>query len=229
MLAALENELKTGGNQLNLANLLTKIDDIRSQRLTPENLTRAKLLHDRVGALIKERQAKAIEQDFTTLKSDVQKLIDAHNYEPALARIAAFPAKDHPTISDRISGLRSDITRARDSYLSSLRSKIQLATSQRNLAKLKELRDQLPEALLGTDAESDITKAIQALEDQRVSEQVAIVQRRAFHSGRELLAHPPHHRSKQRGLAGEVVVQRRLGHGRALGNGVHADRAVALS
>jgi predicted Ser/Thr protein kinase len=175
-LASLEDELRAGGEQLNLSTLLAKIDEVRAQRLSPENLTRAKLLHERVGALIKERQAKAMEQGFTALRSDVQKLVDAHNYESALARIAAFPAKDHPDISDRVTSLRTDVTRTRDNYLSSLKSKVQLATSQRNLVKLKELRDQLPEALLGTEAESEIGKAIQTLEDQRVLEQAGIVQ-----------------------------------------------------
>jgi hypothetical protein len=60
--------------------------------------------------------------------------------------------------------------------LANLKQRIQLAASQKNLTKLKDLRDQLPEALLGTDAESDITKAIQTIEDQRQGEQAVIVQ-----------------------------------------------------
>lgn len=183
-LTSLEEDLKNGGERVNLASLLAKIDELRAERLSPENLTRAKLLHERVGALIKERQAKAVEQDFTALRSDVQKLTEVHSYEAALARIAAFPAKDHPAISDRVAALRNDVTRTRDSYLANLKSRIQLATTQRNLTKLKELRDQLPEALLGTEAESEITKAIQAIEDQRVSEQAAIVQSAATALGK---------------------------------------------
>jgi Protein kinase domain/Inner membrane component of T3SS, cytoplasmic domain len=173
-LSSLEQELNSG--KADLSRLLAQIDDLRAQKLSPVNLTRAKMLHDKIGALIRERQNKAVEEDFTALKADIQKFTDAHNYDSALKRIDAFPAKTHATVVTRVNTLRDDVTKSRDSYLGNLRQKIQLAAAQKNLPKLKELRDQLPEALLGTDAESDITKAIQVIEDQRQAEQAVIVQ-----------------------------------------------------
>lgn len=173
-LTSLEQELNSGTG--NLSRLLAQIDELRGQKLSPENLTRAKMLHDKIGAQLKDRQNKAIEQDFADLKSVAQKFSDSHDYAAALKRIEAFTHKDHPTVTSRLDSLRDDTTRARDSYLANLRQKVQLAASQKNLTRLKELRDQLPEPLLGTDAESDITKAIQVIEDQRQAEQAVIVQ-----------------------------------------------------
>jgi len=175
-LTSLEERVKTAGETADLSPLLATIDELRAQKLTGENLTRAKMLHDHIGALIKQRHVKAVEQDFATLKVEVQKLIADHNYDLALKRLDAFPAKDDPAINGRPEALRDDVTKARDSFLASLRQKIQLASNQRNLTRLKELRDQLPPALLGTDAESDITKAIQTIEDQQQAEQLAVVQ-----------------------------------------------------
>ncbi|HEX3131979.1 MAG TPA: FHA domain-containing serine/threonine-protein kinase, partial [Planctomycetota bacterium] len=175
-LTSLEERVKSAGETADLSPLLATIDELRAQKLTGENLTRAKLLHEKIGALIKQRHVKAVEQDFATLKVDVQKLLADHNYDLALKRLDAFAAKDDPAINGRPEVLRDDVTKARDSYLGSLKQKITFASSQRNLPKLKELRDQLPPALLGTDAETDITKAIQAIEDQQQAEQQTIVQ-----------------------------------------------------
>ena len=187
-LNSLEERLRSGGEQIDLSALLATIDELKAQKLGPDNLTRAKLLQERIGNLLKQRHAKAVEQDFTNLKSEVQKLIADHNYELALTRLGAFPAKDDPAIAGRADSLRDDITKARDSFLGSLRQKIQFALSQRNLAKLKELRDQLPPALLGTDAEGDITKAIRTIEDQQQGEQQVVVQSAAVALGKWDLA-----------------------------------------
>lgn len=176
VLTTLELQLKTSTDQVDLSLMLKQIDEMRAHKLSQENLTRAKMLHEKVGALIKERQAKAIEEDFAALKTDTQKFVTAHDYDSALKRIDAFPAKANPTVASRVTALNDDVTKARDSYLANLRQRIQLAANQKNLIKLKELRDQLPEPLLGTDAETDITKAIQAIEDQRQAEQAVIVQ-----------------------------------------------------
>ncbi|MBA3700487.1 MAG: protein kinase [Planctomycetes bacterium] len=173
-LTSLETDVKSG--KADLSRVLTTIDELRVQKLSPENLNRAKLLQAHIETLIKQRQNQAIEQDFAMLKADVQTFIGAHDYATALKRIEAFPAKTHATVVVRVNTLSDDVTKARDSYLGNLRQRIQLAANQKNLAKLKELRDQLPEALLGTDAESDITKAIAAIEDQRQAEQAVIVQ-----------------------------------------------------
>ncbi len=175
-LTSLEEQLKAKTEPVDLSGLLGQIEDLKEQKLSPENLTRAKLLQERIGVLLKQRQAKAIEQDFATLKAEVQKLMADHNYELALTRLGAFAAKDDPAIAGRAESLRDDITKARDGFLSNLRQKIQFALNQRNLTKLKEMRDQLPPAQLGTDAESDLAKAIRTIEDQQQGEHLLVVQ-----------------------------------------------------
>jgi hypothetical protein len=179
-LTSLENRLRTGGESLDLSSMLTQIDELRAQNLASENLARANALHERIGATIKERQARAFEQDFATLKNDVQNLMTDHNYELALKRLDAFPAKNDPNLTGKLDSLRQDVVRARDAFFANLKRNIEYAVGQKNLAKLKELRDGLPASLLGTDAETRITKEIQAIEEQQQIEQSARVQTAAI-------------------------------------------------
>jgi hypothetical protein len=178
-LTSLEERLRTGGDQLDLDALRTQVEELRGQKLTGENLTRSTLLLDRIGDLLKQRHSRAVEQDFSTLRLEVQKLVGDHNYALALQRLQAFPAKDDAVVRAKVANLNDDIGKARDSYLASLRQRIQFASNQKNLTRLKELRDQLPPALLGTEAEADIGKAIQAIEDQQSAEHLAVVQQAA--------------------------------------------------
>jgi serine/threonine protein kinase len=178
-LASLEDRLKTGDEQADLSALLAQIDELRTQKLSDRNKIRAKALSERIDATLKQRQTRTIEQNFATLRTEIEKLRDEHNYELALQRLAAFAAKDDPAITGKLASLGDDITKARDAYLSNLKQRIKFALTQEDLVKLKELRDQLPPALLGTDIETEITKAMQTIESKKQDEQLVIVKNAA--------------------------------------------------
>jgi hypothetical protein len=183
-LTSLEERLRNGGEQLDLNAMRAQVEELRAQRLSNENRIRAKQLLDRIGELLNQRHVKAVEQDFSTLRTEVQKLVNEYNFELALQRLNAFPAKDDPLVSAKVTALTDDVTRAKSSYLTSLRLKMQNAINQKQIAKLKELRDQLPAPLLGTAAETDITAAIQGIEAEQQSAQQAIVSQAALELSR---------------------------------------------
>ena len=178
-LSALEDQLKTAGAALNLDALRTQIEELRGQGLNGENATRAKLLLERVGQQLETRRIAALEQDFTALKLEVAKLLEDHNYQLALKRVEAFRAKDDPAVKTRVTQLGDDAGRARDSYFSNLRQKIGFASAQKNLTRLKEIRDQLPPAVLGSEIEQEVNTAIKTIEDSQQAQHVALVQQAA--------------------------------------------------
>ncbi len=174
-LASLEDRLKTGDEHADLSVLLAQINELHTQKLSDRNKIRAKVLSERVAATLKQRQERTLEQSFATLRTEVEKLRDEHNYDLALQRLSAFAAKDDPAITGKLATLGDDLTKARDTYLSNLKQRIKFALAQDDLVKLKNLRDQLPAALLGTGTEAEITKAMQTIESKKQDEQFLIV------------------------------------------------------
>lgn len=182
-LTALEDRLKKVGEKAgqqagepgDLSPLLAQIEELRSQKLNEKNKVRAKALYDRIDETLKLRLTQAIEQNFTMLRSELGKLRDEHNYELALDRLDTFKDNKHPTIVGKADALRNDITRARDAYLNGIKRRMDTAAISKDLAKLKELRNQLPPALLGTETENGIAKAIELIENERQGEQRLVI------------------------------------------------------
>ena len=165
-LAALDQKLKGPTEQLDLNALRQSLEDLMAEKLQDANQAHAKALLDRIGTLLQHRKDQATEQDFATLKVEVLKLLDEHNFDLGLKRIDAFKDKDEAVIKERSATLRDEVQKARDSYLGSLHNRVQLAAAQKNAAQLKELRDQLPPALIGTPSETEINDAIKVIEDE---------------------------------------------------------------
>ncbi len=178
-LNALETRLRNSGDGLDLDALRAQVEELQTQRLSKENHTRSTQLLTKIGDLLQLRHAKALENDYATLRTEVQKLVNEYNFDLALQRLEAFPAKAEPQVANKVGSLFDDVTRAKTSYHTNLRLKIQTASNQKSIAKLKELRDKLPAPLLGTQAETDINTAIQAIENEQQAEQMAIVKQAA--------------------------------------------------
>jgi serine/threonine protein kinase len=174
-LNALEERVRSGSEQLDLAAVREQVEELRDQITNTEHRNRARVLIEKIGELQQERRLKALELDVQTLRTDVTKLTAEYNFDLALKRLQAFPHKDDIVVAGKVQDLKEDVTRSKNNFFSSLKIKIQSATSQKNTAKLKELREQLPPALLGTDAENDINRAIRSVEDDQQNTQRAII------------------------------------------------------
>ncbi len=174
-LTALEDRLKKSEEQGDLSPLLAQIEELRTQKLNDKNKIRAKFLYERIDEALKLRLIQTIEQNFTTLRAELEKLSSEHNYELALDRLDKFKDHKHPTIVGKANTLRDDINKARETYLNNIKRRMDMAVIGKDLAKLKELRNQLPPAFLGTDTENGIAKAIEAIEGERHGEQVVVI------------------------------------------------------
>jgi serine/threonine protein kinase len=174
-LSALEERLRSGSDQLDLAALREQVEELRGQLQITDQRNRARLLIEKIGTLQQERRLIVLEQSFQTLRSEVTKLASEHNYELAVQRIQAFAHKDEIQLSSKVQTLKDEVARTKSNYLSGLKLKIQNASAQKSLTKLKELRDQLPAPLLGSEAENDIAKAIKTIEDQQQTDQLAVI------------------------------------------------------
>jgi hypothetical protein len=174
-LGALEERLKAGNEQLDLNALRQQVEELMGEKHQEANQARAKALIEHIGVALQRRKDQAVEQDFAAHKVEIQKLVDEHNYELALKRMESFKDKDEAVVKERIASLRDEVQKARDTYLGNLHSRVQVATKVKNSAQLKELRDQLPPALIGTASEQEINDALKGIEDEVATQQQQVV------------------------------------------------------
>ncbi len=174
-LAALEERLKSGNEQLDLNALRQQVEELMGQKLQDANQARAKALIERIGVALQRRKDQAVEQDYAAHKVEIQKLLDEHNYELALKRMESFKDKDEGVVKDRLASLRDEVQKARDAFLGNLHTRVQGAVALKNSAQLKELRDQLPPALIGTASEQEINDALKTIEDEIAAQQQLVV------------------------------------------------------
>jgi hypothetical protein len=127
--------------------------------------------YDKVAAEIASRlkaaqQAQAA-QAVEDLSVEVNRLTEARNYPLALQRIeAALRGTTGPTRT-QLTELKNKIEDERDKFIASIQLKFESYRKIKDEARLRELREKLPESLLGSDLEKEIAAAIQVLADAR--------------------------------------------------------------
>lgn len=172
-LVKFEEMLRQPSAQLDLPGIKTRLTQIQEADTDGALAVRISDLLGIHSGIEKQLRSGAALQEFQRLRTDVTKLSDERNFELALTRLDGFAAKDDPKVKDRWSEFRSEITRAQESFTSSLKARIQRAVTLRSIAQLKDIRDQLPAPYLNSDFAKDIDKAIASLEN----EQLAAIQR----------------------------------------------------
>jgi len=179
-LAGIEEQLKGNPEQINLDVLRQQVDELMGDKLGKEDKEHAMLLKNRIAAMMQTKNDLAVEQDYTSLKAEVVKLIADHNYDIARNRLDTFKHKDKSLVKDRVATLHADIEREKDSYLANLKSQIAFAKAAKDIRRLKELDAQLPPPLIKTDIETEITSAITALEADVSSHQQEVLAQAAL-------------------------------------------------
>ncbi|MBA3938488.1 MAG: hypothetical protein H0X38_13600, partial [Planctomycetes bacterium] len=176
-LSMLEDKLRSGGASLDLGALGGQVDQLIGQAPAKPLLDRARVLRSRIADLVQARATADLERDLSELRGQVLKLDEDHDYESALKRVEAFRGKDEPAVKDKVASLHDVVTKARDSYLTALHDRIQLAVAGRNLQRLKELSEQLPPALLDSDLDKELKMAIKSIESDIQTQQQAVLTR----------------------------------------------------
>jgi hypothetical protein len=174
-LGDLEAQLSRDGDKADTNALRQSVDKITDENIDPDNLDRAKALMAKIEALVQKRRTQGVLAAFETLKKDVAKLADDHDYDNALARLDAFKDRRDPAVKVDFDKLRAQTDRAKNEYLSDLTAKIRDAAASKDAVRLKQIRDSLPPALLGSASEAEIVKALKAIDDDKQKEYLGVV------------------------------------------------------
>jgi serine/threonine protein kinase len=182
-LAALDAQLTQDGDKADADAILRKLNTI-SKDLDADGKERAKGVRDRLAKLMERRHTDQVQAGFAALGEDVSKLQSDRDYDNALKRLDGFKDRKEPSVAADFDKLRAAVDQARTAYLDDLHQKIQLLASAKDAKGLKDLRDGLPRAQLGTSVEQDILAAIKTLDDQEQARYAAVVAT----AGKDLMA-----------------------------------------
>jgi serine/threonine protein kinase len=182
-LAALDAQLTQDGDKADVDAIGRKLGSI-TKDLDAEGKDRAKALRDRLSKIGDLRHADQVQNSFADLSRDVQKLEDDRDYANALQRLDGYTYRKDPAVQADFDKLRTSVDQAGKAYLDDLHQHIQMLVGAKDAKGLKDLRDSLPRAQLGTPAEHDILTAIKNLNDTQQAEFNALV----VQAGKDLAA-----------------------------------------
>jgi serine/threonine-protein kinase len=164
---ALSERLRREDATVDARDLGAQLGDIATRQLTPGNRQKVDELRGRLEDVLRRRRAIADHAAWGEVEAEGHRLIAERNWDLALRRIDAFKAKDEPAIAPKVLRLRGEIAADRKQFLDGLEEKMQAAVAQKNVQRLRELREGLPNALLGGEIENRLGAAIVGLEEQQ--------------------------------------------------------------
>jgi len=169
ILLDLENRARSEGERADLGALIKAVEAVIAGNPTQVNRDRAERLRVRLTALLADRRKTQLDQAYSTLRNEVDKLSNEKNFDLALARIAAFPHRDHKDYAAKVATLRDDVTKAKERLLTELKDRITNYAQRKDAQRLQELRNTLPPALLGSAIENQIIAELQKIEADNVA------------------------------------------------------------
>jgi len=173
-LDAVEGTLN-GNDEVPLDDVQAEVERILGEQPTNAQRLRGERLQSRVTAAIAKRDTTQQEQAWTNLHNEVGRLVSEKNYDLALKRIGAFPHRDLPRYQDQIGALRDQTTRERDRFATDLKERLASYVARKDVVRLRDLRDSLPKALLGTPIEKQIADEITKVELEMAQRQQLVL------------------------------------------------------
>ena len=156
-------------DQVKIPDVRRMLADIPSDGLTAQLLAKRAALSERIEGLVRRRQIDQVQDGFTAVQVEADKLVDEHNYDLAQQRLDAFKGKNDPAVKDRFDEAVKSVLKAKRDYVTWLGEQVKLLSTHKDLAALKALREGLPPAWLNTPQEQEIAKAIQTVETERIT------------------------------------------------------------
>lgn len=163
---ALAERIRKEGDKVDARAVGIDLAAIAARPLTPQNRTRIEDLRNRLADLAKSRRAEQERNSWAEIEREVARLISERNWDVATRRIDGFKPTD-PQLQRRAQTLRTEVDDDRKDFLKQLDDRVRAAQQQKSLPRLRELRESLPKALLGGEAETRIAALISELEDQQ--------------------------------------------------------------
>jgi len=165
----LDRALGGSADQVKIPDVRKMLADIPTDGLTAQLLAKRAALSERIDGLIRRRQIDQVQDAFSAVQGEADKLVDEHNYDLAQQRLDAFKGKNDPAVKDRFVEVVKSVQKAKADYVTWLGDQVKLLSTHKDLAALKALREGLPPAWLNTPQEQDIAKAIQTVEVEHIA------------------------------------------------------------
>ena len=165
----LDRAMGGSADQIKIPDVRKMLSDIPTDGLTAQLLAKRSALSERIDGLVRRRQIEQVQDAFSAVQVEADKLVDEHNYDLAQQRLDAFKGKNDPAVKDRFGDAVKSVVKAKSDYVSWLGEQVKLLSTHKDLLALKALREGLPPAWLNTPQEQDIAKAIQTVEAERIT------------------------------------------------------------
>ena len=165
----LDRAMGGSADQIKIPDVRKMLSDIPTDGLTAQLLAKRSALSERIDGLVRRRQIEQVQDAFSAVQVEADKLVDEHNYDLAQQRLDAFKGKNDPAVKDRFGDAVKSVVKAKSDYVSWLGEQVKLLSTHKDLLALKALREGLPPAWLNTPQEQEIAKAIQTVEAERIT------------------------------------------------------------
>ncbi len=143
---------------------------------------RLQSLQGELDKIIKKLRTDAANAALRSLNTEVQGLINKHEYDTAAQRIAAVQRQHNSAgIKARFDSLRQDVTHQKNLYIGRIERRIKTATSNKDPDALRKLRNELPASFVDSDLAKKINKALRDIDNKSAAGRQVIITQAAKH------------------------------------------------
>ncbi|MFW5845204.1 MAG: protein kinase domain-containing protein, partial [Planctomycetota bacterium] len=159
-----------------LATITRALTGLQAREHTPRTRQQLEALQQLVTASNQQLQQVEAQRRFSALKDALYELVDQKEYDLALQRIDAYLNQQGEHAPESARSLHRNIEQRREQYIDSLERSIALYTQQKSQDQLRDLRDELPESLAGSEVAKSIDQALSVLAEEELARQQAIIE-----------------------------------------------------
>ena len=163
----LDSILAKPADQIDVGKFKADMEGIPDVGLPTDFLKRRHQVEERFNALLDRKRVDAVQDAFSKLGTDLEKLQAEANYVGALAALEAFPGKKHPRVVKAYEDAKMDIKKNQANAIADLDERVRAMVTRRDLTELKALKAGLAKAWVGTPQETLINDAIRQVEGIR--------------------------------------------------------------
>lgn len=164
-ISALSSRIRSDASANDLRDLSALVSELAVRPLSAGNRKSVDSLRSKLEEAMRQRRIEQERSAFNDLEVEVTRLTQERNWNVALGRIDAFKPKEDQLLVSRCQGLRKDIEDDRKAFQVLIDERIKSAQSLKSPLRLRELRDGLPKALLGSEIETRLSSLIAEMEE----------------------------------------------------------------
>lgn len=163
----LDSILAKPADQIDVGKFKAAMEGIPTVGLPSDFLQRRHEVEERFNALMERKRSDAVQDAFSKLSQELDKLQAEDNYAGALAALEEFPGKNHPRVAKAFEETKADIEKNRSSAIAELDERVRTMVTRRDLAELKSFKAKLAKSWQGTPQETQVNEAIRQVEGIR--------------------------------------------------------------